>query len=145
MHIGKAIKKLRIDRRKSQQNLADYLNISPQAVNGIEKTQDVKQKRVKDIAKFFNVDLNYIIDLAQGLDENTVVNEDVPEYKAKSKFQTPDDIEFLKATIAHKDKMIDVFMADTAYWKQEALRYRGKYEALVPKYEALLEKLEGKK
>ena len=147
MHLGKAIKKLRIDRGKSQQNLADFLDISPQAVTFLEKSADIKQKRLKQIAEFFNVEIKAIVDLAQLQEEKDVsnsVNEEKSEYKANKKLLSADDIEFLKITIAHKDKMLDVFMSDTAYWKQEALRFRSKYEALLPKYEALLAKQGGK-
>lgn len=143
MHVGKAIKKIRTDKQKSQKDLADALKIKAPNISRLEESTDVKSKRLKEIATFLGVSTSYILDLAQSFDESDKIT-DEEEYKQKTKLESSNDIEFLKQSVAHAEKMLGIFMDDVAYWKQEALRFRSKYETLLPKYEALLAKQGGK-
>jgi transcriptional regulator with XRE-family HTH domain len=145
MHIGKAIKKIRVEKDKQQLDVALALGMEQSNYSRIEKAENPKIDRVKEIAKYLGVTHSYIIDVAQTFDdEKEKINDHGLGYKTKTKLESANDIEFLKQSVAHAEKMLGIFMDDVAYWKQEALRFRSKYEALLPKYEALLAKQGGK-
>ena len=69
MTLGKKIKELRKNKGLSQEDLANKLNISRQAVSKYEK--DINEPNIdtiKRISKYFNVDLEYLLNDDSSLD-----------------------------------------------------------------------------
>lgn len=145
MHIGKAIKKIRLEKGLKQLEIANEIGIEQASYSLIEKSENVKIKRLKDIAAALKVSHTAILDAAQLFDvENLLTISDTLK-STKIKLKDINDIDFLKGVIIHKDKMLDAFMTDVEYWKQEALRFRSKYETLLSEHAVLQAKLETKK
>lgn len=60
--LGKQIKKLRCQKGFTQQQLADYLHISPSAVGMWEKNRNEPDiETLKKLADFFDVTVDYLI------------------------------------------------------------------------------------
>ena len=61
--LGKTIKRLRINKKESQQDLADFLNISFQSVSKWEN--DIAKPDItllKKIANHFDITIDYLLD-----------------------------------------------------------------------------------
>ncbi|MDE6087523.1 MAG: helix-turn-helix domain-containing protein [Oscillospiraceae bacterium] len=60
--LGEQIKKLRTQKKLTQQQLADYLHISPSAVGMWEKNYNEPDvKRLEELADFFGVTVDYLL------------------------------------------------------------------------------------
>lgn len=58
---GATLKKLRKDRNLTQQQVADYLGLSKQAISKFEQGINYSMETAVAFAKFYNVDLDYLM------------------------------------------------------------------------------------
>ena len=77
MNIGNRIKELRIKNKVTQEELANALHISTQAVSKWENGGSPDLELVPEIAAYFNVTTDYLFDLKQ----NEIVDIDDKIYK----------------------------------------------------------------
>ncbi|GAB3518469.1 helix-turn-helix domain-containing protein [Emticicia fontis] len=75
MHIGKIIKQKLDEKRYSQKDLAEYLKITPQAVQSLLNTENPRMDTVIKVSEFFGISLNELIG-----SESNQVNEQTHQY-----------------------------------------------------------------
>ena len=110
MTIGEKIKKLRREQGITQEKLADYLNISYQAVSKWENNTALPDiSLVVPISNFFGVATDVLFDLEDKSDE-----EDIAEYEKKSR------------ELANKGKIRDL----VELWREAAGKYPKNYHCL---------------
>lgn len=98
MNIGLKIKKLRLENEITQERLADYLNISFQAISKWENSTSFPDiNLLKPISNFFGVSIDYLLDNENRKEEEFVSNL-LDEYKKlNNKGNVVDAIELMRS------------------------------------------------
>jgi len=74
--IGSRIKKLRIESKMTQQELAEAIGITTSSVSNYERNKDIPSDKVKiSLARHFNVSLDYLIG---------IIDDTVPPYNVRT-------------------------------------------------------------